>query len=52
MDWIDLTLDRNQLRVLAETVMKFGFHEVLGSSWMAIYLAASQKGLSSKGLGS
>jgi hypothetical protein len=47
IDWIDLAQDRDQWRALVKTVMYFGFHKMLGSSWVAERLAASQEGLSS-----
>jgi hypothetical protein len=32
MDWIDLAQDRDQWRDLMNTVMKLGFHKMLGCS--------------------
>jgi hypothetical protein len=32
MDWIDLAQNRDQWRALVNTVLKFEFHKVLGSS--------------------
>jgi hypothetical protein len=43
MDWIHLTQDRDQWKVL----VNFGFHKMLGSSWVVAQLAVSQEGLSS-----
>jgi hypothetical protein len=47
MDWIDRAHDRDQWRALVNTVMNLGFHKMLGSSWVAAQLAASQEGMSS-----
>jgi hypothetical protein len=47
MDWFDLAQDRDQWGALVNTVMNFGFHEMLGSNSAAAQLAASQEGLSS-----
>jgi hypothetical protein len=47
MDWIDLAQDREQWRALVNTVMNLVFHKMLGRSWVAAQLAASQEGLSS-----
>jgi hypothetical protein len=46
-DWINLSQEREQWRALVKTVMKFRFHKMLGSSWVAAQLAASQEGLCS-----
>jgi hypothetical protein len=43
MDWIDLAQNRDQWT----RWWTFGFHKLLGSSWAAAQLAASQDGLSS-----
>jgi hypothetical protein len=32
VNWIHMTQDRDQWRVLVNMVMKFGFHKMLGSS--------------------
>jgi hypothetical protein len=48
MDWIDLAQDKDQWRALVNTVMNLrGFHKMLGSSWVAVQLSASQEGISS-----
>jgi hypothetical protein len=47
MDWFDLTQDRVQWRALVNTVMNLRFHKMLGISWAAAQLAASQERLSS-----
>jgi hypothetical protein len=47
MVWIDVAQDRDQWRALVNMVWTFGFHKMLGSSWIAIQLAAFQDGLSS-----
>jgi hypothetical protein len=47
MDWIDLAQNRGQWRALLNTVMNLRSHKMLGSSWVAAQLTASQKGLSS-----
>jgi hypothetical protein len=47
MDWINLTLDMDQRRALANTVMNFEFHKIFGSSLVAAQPAASQEILSS-----
>jgi hypothetical protein len=48
MDRIDLALDRDQWRGLLWTRRwTFGFLKMLGTSWVAAQLAASQEGLSS-----
>jgi hypothetical protein len=44
MLWIDMAQDRDQWRARYWT---FGFHEMLGSSWVAAQLMAPQEGLSS-----
>jgi hypothetical protein len=31
VDWIDLVQDRNRLRALVNSVLTFGFHEILGN---------------------
>jgi hypothetical protein len=41
--WIDLVQDRVQWRALLNTVMNFGFHKMLGSSWVDAQLAVSQE---------
>jgi hypothetical protein len=33
MDWIHLVQDRNQWKALVNTVIKFGFHKMLGNSF-------------------
>jgi hypothetical protein len=38
----------DQWKALVNTVMNFGFHKMLWSSWVAAQLAAFQDGLSSK----
>jgi hypothetical protein len=45
-DWIGLAQDRDQWRALVNKLWTFGFHKMLGSSWVAAQLAASQEGLS------
>jgi hypothetical protein len=48
MEWIDLAQDRDQWRVLVNTVMNLRVSfKMLGSSWVAAQLIASQEGLSS-----
>jgi hypothetical protein len=47
MDWIQLAQDRDKSRALVKSVMKLGFHKMLGNSRVAERLAASQEGLSS-----
>jgi hypothetical protein len=47
MDWIHLALDRDQWRALLNTEWTFWFHKMLGISWVAERLAASQEGPSS-----
>jgi hypothetical protein len=47
MDWIDLGRDRDQCRGLVNTVMNFRVLYMLGNSWVAGQLAASQEGLRS-----
>jgi hypothetical protein len=45
MEWIHLAQDRDQWRDLMNTAMNFRFHKILGSSWVAAKLPASQEGL-------
>jgi hypothetical protein len=48
MDRIHPAQDRDQWWALANTVMNlFGFHKMLGSSWVAAQMSAPQEGLSS-----
>jgi len=44
MDWIDLAQDTNRWQVFANTVMDM-VHKMLGPSWLAEHLLASQEGL-------
>jgi hypothetical protein len=50
MDRIDLAQHKDQWRALVNTVMKFRFHKMLGSSCVAAQLAAPQEGLSAMNL--
>jgi hypothetical protein len=47
MEWIDLAQDRDQWRVLVNTVINLSLYEILGSSRFAAQLVASQERLSS-----
>jgi hypothetical protein len=40
MDWIDRSHDRDQWSALMNIVMNLGFHKMLGSSWVAVQIAA------------
>jgi hypothetical protein len=42
--------ERDQRRALANTVMNLRFHKILGCSWVATQVAASQEGLISMSL--
>jgi hypothetical protein len=46
-DWIDLAQDRDQWWALVNTVVNLRFHKMLGSSRVAVQLAAPQEGFSS-----
>jgi hypothetical protein len=46
MDWIDLVQDRDQWKALVNTLITFGFRNMLVSLWVAAQLAASQERLS------
>jgi hypothetical protein len=50
MDSTRLVQDRDHWRALVNTVMDFGFHEILGFSRVAERLVASQEGHSSREL--
>jgi hypothetical protein len=38
--------DRNQWMAIVNMIMTFGFHKILGNSWVAADLAIPQEGLS------
>jgi len=46
MDWIGLAQDMNRWQVFVKTVMDM-VHKMLGPSWLAEHLLASQDGLCS-----
>jgi hypothetical protein len=47
MDWIDVAQDMDQWRAVVNMVMNLGFRKLLGNSWVAEQLAASQEERSS-----
>jgi hypothetical protein len=47
VDWINLVQDRDWWNALVNKVMNLRWHKMLGNSWLAERLAASQDGLSS-----
>jgi hypothetical protein len=49
MDWINLVQDTDKLRALVNTLI-FGFHKMLGNSWVVAQLAAAQEELNSMDL--
>jgi hypothetical protein len=46
MDWIDLAHDGGRGGLLWTRQWTFGFHKMLGNSWVAAEFSAPQEGLS------
>jgi hypothetical protein len=42
LDWIYLVQDRNRWWAVLNIVMNFGFHKVVGISWLTVKLLASE----------